>query len=36
MVHEVAALDDFVAIVSKDKTKQLIQNIQLRRRDKHI
>ena len=34
--HEVAALDDFVAVVSKDKTKNLIENIKLRRRSKHL
>ena len=35
-VQEVAALDDFVAVVSKDKTRHMIEGIKLRRRSKHI
>ena len=35
-VQEVAALDDFVAVVSKEKTRSMIEGIKLRRRAKHI
>lgn len=36
LAQEVAALDHFKSAVTRDKTKNLIENIKLRRREKHI
>ena len=36
MMQEVAALDDFVVVESKEKSRNLVENIKLRRRNKHI
>jgi hypothetical protein len=35
-MQEVAALDNFKAPVTREKTKQMIENIKIRRREKHI
>ena len=35
MMQEVAALDDFVVVESKEKSRNLVENIKLRRRTKH-
>lgn len=36
LAQEVAALDHFKVPVTRDKTKNMIENIKLRRREKHI
>lgn len=35
-MDEVAALDNFKVPVTREKTKNLIENIKLRRREQHI
>jgi hypothetical protein len=36
LAEEVAALDHFKTPVTREKTKNMIENIKLRRREKHI
>ena len=36
MAQEVASLDHFKPAVTRDKTKNLIESIKLRRREKHV